>query len=229
MSTSHPPIGLSDRLDLILLGVREVVAARSGLLGPLVALLCGRLTRRGPRFAALLVAFRAGKLRASQPRAPGSPRPARSGRPWLPDGFGWLIRRCGWRAAGYGSQLRGLLAEPEMVALLRAAPQAGRIFHPLCRMLAVELPPELALKRRRAKPAASSGTTPRRASISCYRWRAVSVAAEGPAAAPEAPPPTVAPPAPARAVMETRLASHWPREIASLPRFSAIRGAGPPG
>jgi hypothetical protein len=69
----------------------------------------------------------------------------------LPGGSGWLIRRCGWQAAGCGSQLRQLLAEPEMAALLLAAPQAGRLFRPLCRMLAVELPPELARERGGAK------------------------------------------------------------------------------
>jgi hypothetical protein len=43
-----------------------------------------------------------------------------------------------YRAAGYGCQLRVILEQPEMVALLRASPQAGRILQPLCRMLAVE-------------------------------------------------------------------------------------------
>jgi hypothetical protein len=187
MNATHPPIDLAERLNLILAGVREVAAARVGVLGPLIALLSGRLTRRGLRFAALLAAFRAGTLRAMRPRAASSPRPARAARPRLPDGFGWLIRRCGWQAACYGSQLGQLLAEPEMVALLRASPQAGRIFRPLCRMLAVKLPPELARKRRRTKPAASPDASAARAEVSCYRWRVLSVADEVPGAAPEGP------------------------------------------
>ena len=258
MSATHPPIGLSERLDLILAGLREVVATRGGLVGPLIALLCGRLMRRGLRFAALLAALRAGTLRASPPRAAGSPRPARSGQPRSPDGFGWLIRRCGWQAACYGSQLRQLLAEPEMVLLLQASPKAGRIFRPLCRMLAVELPPALALKRRRSKPAASPDAAAGRAGVSCYRWRDVSVAAEAPNEAPRAAwaalAPlkvvdrrgkrdhdnrgmghchgglvSVAPRSPPSAVGETLPASLWPRARPSLPREAVSRGAGPPG
>ena len=56
----------------------------------------------------------------------------------LPSGRGWLVRALGYEAAGYGSQLAALLAEPELQALLLAAPAAGRILRPLCRMLGVE-------------------------------------------------------------------------------------------
>ncbi|MDA8250055.1 MAG: hypothetical protein M0Z28_12880, partial [Rhodospirillales bacterium] len=37
--------------------------------------------------------------------------------------------------------LRYLLAEPEMAALVAAAPQMRRLLRPLCRMLGVRLPP----------------------------------------------------------------------------------------
>ena len=226
MSASNPPIALSERLDLILAGVREVVAARGGLFGPLIALLSGRLIRRGLRFAALLAAFRAGTLRASRLRAAGSPRPARSGQPRLPDGFGWLVRRCGWQAAGYGGQLRHLLAEPDMAALLLAAPQVGRILRPLCRMLAVELPAELALKRRRRKPAASPDAgaareapaareaQAARVGVSCYRWRTVSVAVEAASVA-SAPASSIASRSLPSAVREAPAASLWPSERVS--------------
>jgi hypothetical protein len=225
MNSSHPPIGLSERLDLILAGVREVAAARSGLLGPLIALLWRRLIRRGLRFAALLAAFRAGKLRASRPHAPGAPW---SGQPRLPGGFGWLVRRCGWQAACYGSQLRQLLAEPEMVALLRASPQAVRMFRPLCRMLAIELPPALALKRQRGKPAAARDAASAQTRVSCHTRRALSVAAEAPTAAPEAPTTLVHSRSPPSAVRETRATLLWPRARTSLPREAVGRGVGPP-
>jgi hypothetical protein len=55
-----------------------------------------------------------------------------------PGGFGWLIRMAGWQSAAYGSQLRAVLETPEMVALLAASPQAGRLLRPVCRMLGVE-------------------------------------------------------------------------------------------
>jgi hypothetical protein len=193
LTAAHPPIGLSEHLSLILAGLRQVVAARGGrggLAGPLIALLCGRLIRLERRFATLLAAFRAGRLRAPRPRAAASARVSRPV-PSLPGGSGWLIRRCGWQAAGCGSQLRQLLAEPEMAALLLAAPQAGRLFRPLCRMLAVELPPELARERRRGKRAASPDAAQARAGASCYRWRTLTVADEAEAASLEAPAPLV--------------------------------------
>ena len=56
----------------------------------------------------------------------------------LPSGRGWLVRALGYEAAGYGSQLAALLAEPELQALLTTVPAAGRILRPLCRMLGVE-------------------------------------------------------------------------------------------
>ena len=56
-----------------------------------------------------------------------------------PRRFGWLVRFAGYHAAGYGCQLREILVQPEMVALLLAAPQAGRILRPVCRMLAVDV------------------------------------------------------------------------------------------
>jgi hypothetical protein len=83
----------------------------------------GRLWRLGARVAVVDAA------------APGSR--CRAVRVW-PFGFGWLVRLAGWRAAGYGSQLRAVLETPEMVALLVACPQAGRVLLPVCRMLAVE-------------------------------------------------------------------------------------------
>jgi hypothetical protein len=41
-------------------------------------------------------------------------------------------------AAGYASQLRFLLDDPEMKAFLAAVPQARRVLAPVCRMLALE-------------------------------------------------------------------------------------------
>jgi hypothetical protein len=50
--------------------------------------------------------------------------------------------------AVYAGQVQTFLADPEAAALLEAAPQAGRILRPLCRMLAIPLPDHL----RRPKP-----------------------------------------------------------------------------
>jgi hypothetical protein len=53
---------------------------------------------------------------------------------------------------GFAGMLDGLLHDPEMVALMQAAPAAmGRPIRSLCRMLGVHPPPAVALPRR--KPA----------------------------------------------------------------------------
>jgi hypothetical protein len=56
----------------------------------------------------------------------------------LPRRFAWLLALVPCDAAAYASQLRVLLAEPEMMALLAASAQARRVLAPLCRMLGIE-------------------------------------------------------------------------------------------
>lgn len=55
----------------------------------------------------------------------------------LPTGFAWLCRFVPGDAASYAGQLRVVLAEPGMVALLASCPQAVRAVQPLCRMLGI--------------------------------------------------------------------------------------------
>ena len=116
-----------------------------GVLGTvLIVLLHQRLGRICGKIERLAQRFEAGRLWRVADRAVGVSRVAADGRvravsvPRLPRRFGWLVWRMAYRAAGYGCQLRVALQQPEMVALLRASPQAGRILQPLCRMLAVE-------------------------------------------------------------------------------------------
>jgi len=102
-----------------------------------VGVICQKIER-------LVARFQAGKLWRMPVRVL-APRPDAAGmlraRPGLtlPHRFGWLVLAAGWRAAGYGAQLQAALLAPEMVELLRAAPQAARILRPLCRMLMVDL------------------------------------------------------------------------------------------
>ncbi len=96
----------------------------------------GRLWRRGPRVAVVPAALVNGESGCRDQQV-------------LPRRFGWLVWLASYQAAGFGCQLRAVLETPEMVALLVAAPQAGRILKPLCRMLAVEtslLRPEVAVE-----------------------------------------------------------------------------------
>ena len=67
----------------------------------------------------------------SPPRAPRAPR--------LPSNFGWLPGVSSGVAAA-ASQLRHLLTDPELLALLHTSPQLVRMMRPLCWMLGVTLP-----------------------------------------------------------------------------------------
>ena len=74
------------------------------------------------------------KRQRNQPTKPPHPR--------LPSSFGWLIRLAP-QVACYASQLRHLLSDPEIAALLSASPEIGRVLRRLCRMLGVRPPPDL--------------------------------------------------------------------------------------
>ena len=141
-------------------GLCDAVAARGGrggLAGPLVILIWGRLSRMAVRFARLTARVAAG---TAAPRRRASPRKA-TARPRPP--YQRLSRRFAWLppvvpgAAAYGSQLQYLMADPEMAALIAAAPQMGRILRPLCRLLGVRPPPGLI-----APPSARSAPCPRK-------------------------------------------------------------------
>ncbi len=149
------------------------------LSGLLLVLLWTRLQHVSRRLAALAARAAAGRALTRRHVAPPTPARRAPPAPWvpptpwappapsprLPYKFAWLVRLVP-EAACYGSQLRHLLAEPEMAALLAASPQARRLLRPLCRMLAVAppqaVPREAAAVRsarsvrlRRGGPAAS--------------------------------------------------------------------------
>ena len=111
----------------------------------LALLLFRRLGEIAAKIDRLTVRFQAGRLWRHAPRvtieagevAETARRHPRGRRLW-PGRFAWLVRAAGYQAAGYGCQLRHILEQPEMVALLQASPQAARILRPVCRMLAIE-------------------------------------------------------------------------------------------
>lgn len=116
---------------------RGVLAHALGLL------LWARFAGVSLKMERLAARFAAGRLWRVADRTQGSgtglDRPAcRDASKALPARFGWLVWQVGWQAAGFGSQLRAVLQTPDMVALLEACPQAGRILRPVCRMLAVD-------------------------------------------------------------------------------------------
>ncbi len=149
------PPDLSQRLALIIEALRRIIAARAGrdrAAVPIVLLVWPYLHRLAARFEALARRVRAGGRVVATPRtrpaslAPPSPAPhslaPRCRPPRPPRGLAWLIRLAP-DAAQLGGQLRHLLADPELASLLAAAPQAGRILRPLCRMLGILPGPDL--------------------------------------------------------------------------------------
>ena len=146
-----PPRTQAERFAGIIEGLCRAVAARGGgrdrLAGPLVVLIWTRLRRIAAQVVALAARVEAGRHRRYPSRRPplrtaGRPAvPRRHAPPVLPHGFAWLLPLVPCEAAGYASQLRYLLAEPEVAALVDAAPQMRRLLRPLCRMLGVSLPP----------------------------------------------------------------------------------------
>lgn len=161
--TSIAPLSLTERFRLILGGISRAVAAKGGrdhAAGPLVILICNRLNRIVTRLLALAAQVAAGTLRAPRVacrRRETAATPREPPRLRLPRGFGWLIREVR-ETVQYGGQVSHILDDPEMLALLAAAPQAGRILRPLCRMMAISLPEQL---RRPARPPPRRKSRPR--------------------------------------------------------------------
>jgi hypothetical protein len=161
MSLSLPFTPLAHWLTLIVAGLKKAAAARAGrdhAVAPLVMLLWTRLARLTARFDALVARLTAGHpaAPARQRTRPASTAPARKAPAAglrLPRSQAWLIRLLPGEAASYGCQLQALLADPQMAALLAAAPEAGRILRPLCRLLAIAPEGLLALPSAAGKPA----------------------------------------------------------------------------
>jgi hypothetical protein len=139
IAAAHSSDPLSAALRTILRGVMAALGAW-GLEAEIAVLLHRRIAHAAARIERMLARFRAGRLRRIADRKARNGAIRRGRVDTLPKRFGWLVIAGGHRAAGFGSQLRAVLAEPEMTALLAASPEAVRILRPLCRALAVELP-----------------------------------------------------------------------------------------
>ncbi len=142
---SHsPPSPVFLNLAEVIRALRVAVAAWGGrgVLGTvLLFVLYRRIGEIGRRMAGIAARFQAGRVRRRSVPVRGEAavavRRASGPRVW-PRRFGWLVQRVGFEAAGFGCQLRAVLETPEMVALLAASPEAGRVLRPLCRALAIE-------------------------------------------------------------------------------------------
>ena len=140
----NSPAPSSPYLDLsvILRAVRGELGGwhlRGMLSHVLMMLLYRRLGEVCQKMERLVARFQAGRLWQLKPQTRAGVRNAgKTGARIWPGQSLWLVRVAGYQAAGYGCQLQHLLGKPEMVALLKASPQAARILRPVCRMLGIE-------------------------------------------------------------------------------------------
>ena len=153
------------------LGTRVTRPGKPGLPGALLIAIWNRLARMAARVTKLAARVEAGTLKpprkrpAGSRRTPAKPKPAEIK---LPRHFAWLLPLVPGIAFGKG-HLQVLLDDPEMQALIAAAPQIGRTLRPLCHMLGLRPPPTLQLPPpappppRKAKAARTPPAGPSRA------------------------------------------------------------------
>lgn len=178
----------ADRLVLVLDGLCRAVAARFGgramsatpwgvpspaMSGPMIILIWSRLRRIGVRVRALAAWHRTGvappvptarrpSVRSAGDRESGPRSGLRSGLR-LPGRFGWLLPLVPGEAACFAGQLRHVLNDPEMTALIAADPRTGKLLRPLCRMLGVEVATVLPAPVRAARTTDETSPPPPRA------------------------------------------------------------------
>jgi hypothetical protein len=153
VSAALPAPGLAQTFSLVIAGLCRATASHIAIdrfAGPLLVRIFTRLHRLAARLTSLVARIEAGSLPPPPPTRPTAGRPTRR-KPRLPESSGWLVRVVP-RTAAYAAQVQALLDDPQTTALLQAAPHAGRILRPLCRMLAIPLPENLRRPRRQADP-----------------------------------------------------------------------------
>ena len=165
--------------------VQAVVLRGAGdrLAAPLIALILGRLRDINQRFARLAARLRQGTFRPRRAAARRKPVPRKPRRKNpLPQTFGWLLTLVP-EAVGYRAQLEHLLRDPEMTALIAAAPAPmARALRPLLWMLRLTPPPILPPRQGTiaARPKAPRPSPPRPSPPSSPRPARVPARACGP-------------------------------------------------
>ena len=176
---------------LAMVGARVARPWKPGLAGPLTLAIAIRLQRIRNRIARYTARWHSGTLTPPRrrPAAPRRPKPRAAG-PWdhlpkLPRGRLWLVRLVPGIGVG-ANHLRILLEDPEMAAMLQAAPQIGRTLRPFWHMLSSDpLPPAL----QRPGPAVAASPTPRPAEAAMAPPPKAVPSCAGPARPPRKPPP----------------------------------------
>jgi len=171
------PTDPAERFASLITAMRKAAAdshVARGVSGPLILAIWNYLGGIMNGFAAIVAKVRAGTLPAPRVRKPRAPRPPaeppvpkKPRKPsLLPRGKIWLVRLFGWHIGGHACQLETLLKDPDMAALIAAAPQLGRLIRPLCRALgrdpgAASLPPRPPKPKKPRKPRPPRPKAPR--------------------------------------------------------------------
>jgi hypothetical protein len=126
-------------------------ASENRALTAVLMLLYSRLRKTLVRLDRLAVRWQAGeemRPRAGKPRAKSTEPKAPVLR--LPTRQMWLtkiLQPVAWQILQWSSAVTQLLDDPEVKALVAAAPQAGRLLRPLCRLFEMTVPDYLRLPR----------------------------------------------------------------------------------
>jgi hypothetical protein len=148
------PLSLADQVACMIEALCKIVAREGRRLHvprPLIVLAWNRVARLASRFLALAQRLGEGPLPPARRRPAAPSRPA-AAPAWRTRHIAWMLRLMRAEVASCAGALEHFLTLPEMAELVGAAPQAGHILRPLCRMLGVKTPPWLRLPRR-ASPA----------------------------------------------------------------------------
>ena len=157
----EPATDIARRLVPTIRGIIAAIgipASRIPSLAQVLGLVYRRIFALIGRLDRLMVKFNAGTLpkprhRASRP--PASARPDSASKPALriPAAQGWIFR-VAQPAAQWRPHVERFVNDPDIIALAAAAPQAGRLLRPLCRLMLVPIPEQLRLPPRppRAHP-----------------------------------------------------------------------------
>jgi hypothetical protein len=143
-------------------------ASENRAISAVLMLLYYRLRRTLVRLDRLVVRWQAGedmRPRARKPRAEGAaPVAAKPPVLRLPARQMWLtkiLQPVAWQILQWSSAITQLLDDPEVKALVAAAPQTGRLLRPLCLLFEMPVPEYLRLPKRVRKPRAPRAPKPR--------------------------------------------------------------------
>ena len=135
-----------------------VAASRYQSLSPLLMLVWFRLRNTVARIDRLAARWQQGRLRPPRKCVRGERKPPPAIHPAdalrarrAPQGRGWLIR-LHQPMVQLAPRIELMLADPDIIALCAAAPQAGRLLRPLCRMFAIPEPAYIARPPRPRPP-----------------------------------------------------------------------------